>query len=168
VGRADIVEDRLVGMKSRGVYETPGGTILHAALRELEQLTLDRRALALKDQVAPRYADLVYEGRWWTAEREALDALVASLMRPVTGSVRMKLFKGNAWALSRTSPNSLYRPELATFGASDYDHADAAGFIRLFGLPVRAAAALQAARNGNHQAGDAVGALLREVAGLGV
>jgi argininosuccinate synthase len=145
VGRVDLVEDRLVGMKSRGVYETPGGTLLHTALRELEQICLDRRSLALKDQLAPRYADLVYEGRWWTPEREALDALVGSLMVPVTGKVRVKLFKGSAWAVSRTSPFSLYREDLATFGASaTYDHADAAGFIKLFGLPVRAQAAARA------------------------
>jgi argininosuccinate synthase len=144
VGRADVVEDRLVGMKSRGVYETPGGTLLYTALRELEQLCLDRRSLGLKDQLAPRYADLVYEGRWWTPEREAMDALVDCLMRPVSGSVKLKLFKGSAWAVSRTSPHSLYREDLATFGASGaaYDHADASGFIKLFGLPVRAQAAV--------------------------
>ena len=145
VGRADVVEDRLVGMKSRGVYETPGGTILHTALRDLESVTLDRRATGLKDQVAQRYADLVYEGRWWTPEREALDAMVDSLMADVTGSVRMKLYKGSATAASRKADVSLYREDLATFGESaTYDHADAAGFIRLFGLPVRAAAAARA------------------------
>jgi argininosuccinate synthase len=143
VGRADVVEDRLVGMKSRGVYETPGGTLLHTALRELEQICLDRRSLGLKDQLAPRYADLVYEGRWWTPEREGMDALVDSLMKPVSGAVKLKLFKGSAWAVSRTSPHSLYREDLATFGASGaaYDHADADGFIKLFGLPIRAQAA---------------------------
>jgi argininosuccinate synthase len=145
VGRADVVEDRLVGMKSRGVYETPGGTLLHLALRELEQICLDRRSLSLKDDLAHRYADLVYEGRWWTPEREALDALVSTLMRTATGSVRMKLYKGNAWAVGRSSPISLYREDLATFGASAaYDHADAAGFIRLFSLPMRARAAANA------------------------
>jgi len=145
VGRADVVEDRLVGMKSRGVYETPGGTLLYTALRELEQICLDRRALSLKDQLAPRYADLVYEGRWWTPERESMDALVDVLMKPATGNVRMKLFKGNAWAVSRTSPSSLYREDLATFGDSAaYDHADATGFIRLFSLPIRAQAATTA------------------------
>jgi argininosuccinate synthase len=145
VGRADVVEDRLVGMKSRGVYETPGGTILHLALRELEQICLDRRSLALKDDLAPRYADLVYEGRWWMPEREAIDALVNTLMRTVTGTVKMKLFKGNTWAVERSSPVSLYREDLATFGASAaYDHADATGFIKLFSLPLRARAAAQA------------------------
>jgi argininosuccinate synthase len=137
VGRADIIEDRLVGMKSRGVYETPGGTILYAALRELEELTLHRRSIALKDLVAERYADLVYEGRWWTPEREAIDALVDVLMRRVTGSVTMELYKGSARGVSRTSPKSLYDGDLASFGESgsgDYDHGDAAGFIRLFSL----------------------------------
>ncbi len=138
VGRIDLVEDRLVGMKSRGLYETPGGTILYTALRELEQLTLDRRALAMKDALAARYADLVYEGWWWTPEREALDAFGKVLMRTVTGSVRMKLYKGSAMVVSRTSPYSLYDLGLASFGESDtYDHADAAGFIKLFGLPAR-------------------------------
>ncbi len=138
VGRIDLVEDRLVGMKSRGLYETPGGTILYTALRELEQLTLDRRALAMKDALAARYADLVYEGWWWTPEREALDAFGKVLMRTVTGSVRIKLYKGSAWVVSRTSPHSLYDLGLASFGESDtYDHADASGFIKLFGLPAR-------------------------------
>lgn len=140
IGRADIVEDRLVGMKSRGIYETPGGTLLFQAFQELEQLTLDRRSLALKDQVAPRYADLVYEGRWWTPEREALDALVQSLTRSVTGSVKLKLFKGSSWVVSRKSPVSLYDESLASFGESSYDHHDAEGFIKLFSLPVRVVA----------------------------
>jgi argininosuccinate synthase len=160
VGRADVVEDRLVGMKSRGVYETPGGTLLYTALRELEALCLDRRSIGLKDQLAPRYADIVYEGRWWTPEREAMDALVDTLMRPVTGTVKLKLFKGNAWAVSRQSPTSLYREDLATFGASSvyvYEHADADGFIKLFGLPIRVQAAAAAElnrRNGSHEPSD--------------
>ncbi len=159
VGRADVIEDRVVGMKSRGVYETPAGTILYAALRELESLTLDRRSIALKDELAPRYADLVYEGRWWTPEREALDALVDELLRDATGRVRMKLYKGSAWAVSRESERSLYREDLATFGESaSYDHADALGFIKLFGLPMRAAAARDA-REGDR----VVAELLREV-----
>jgi argininosuccinate synthase len=138
VGRADVVEDRLVGMKSRGIYETPAGTVLRAAHRELEQLVLDRRTLALKDLLAARYADLVYEGRWWSTEREALDALVAVTQRGVTGSVRVRLFKGTATVIGRESPFSLYQPQYATFEADDvYNHADAAGFIRLFGLPIR-------------------------------
>ena len=138
VGRADVVEDRLVGMKSRGIYETPAGTVLRAAHRELEQLVLDRRTLALKDSVALRYADLVYEGRWWTQEREALDALVDVTQRHVTGAVRVRLFKGQATVVGRESPYSLYQPQYATFEADHvYNQADAGGFIRLFGLPVR-------------------------------
>jgi len=141
VGRADVVEDRLVGMKSRGVYETPGGTVLFHAHRELEQLVLDRRSLALADDLGRRYADLVYDGRWWTPEREALDALVGSLQRYVTGSVRMKLYKGGLQVAGRSSPMSLYHEGLATFGADDvYRQSDAEGFIRLYGLAVRTAA----------------------------
>ncbi len=141
VGRIDLVEDRLVGMKSRGIYETPGGTLLYSALQELEQLTLDRRALAYKDQLAARYADLVYEGWWWTPEREAIDAFMNVLMKHVTGVVRLKLFKGSANVASRWSPMSLYDAGLASFGEDDtYDHADAGGFIKLFGLPARVAA----------------------------
>ncbi|OLC03258.1 MAG: argininosuccinate synthase [Gemmatimonadetes bacterium 13_1_40CM_70_15] len=107
VGRADVVEDRLVGMKSRGVYETPGGTLLYAAHRELEQLTLDRRTLRLKDEIALRYADLVYDGRWWTPEREALDALIAATQKTVTGTVRLKLFKGGVTVAGRESPHAI-------------------------------------------------------------
>jgi argininosuccinate synthase len=141
VGRIDLVEDRLVGMKSRGVYETPGGTLLYAAHSELEQLVLDRRTLALKDAIAPRYADLVYEGRWWTTEREAMDALIDRTQQRVTGDVKLKLFKGSFSIASRTSAFSLYDERFVTFGADDvYDQADAAGFIRLYGLPMRVAA----------------------------
>jgi argininosuccinate synthase len=141
VGRADIVEDRLVGMKSRGVYETPGGTVLYAAHAELEQLVLDRRTLAAKDAVAPRYADLVYEGRWWTTEREALDAFVNVTQRVVTGTVRMRLYKGSCTVIGRESPHSLYDEATVTFGEDNvYRQADAEGFIRLFGLPQRVAA----------------------------
>jgi argininosuccinate synthase len=171
VGRADVIEDRLVGMKSRGVYETPGGTILYTALRELEALTLDRRAMALKDQIAPRYADLVYEGRWWTPEREAMDALVDTLMRNVTGTIRMKLYKGNAWGVARQADVSLYRPDLATFGAStSYEHRDAVGFIRLFGLPTLVAANARAEalrQQGDGQALEAVQELLKEIGASG-
>jgi len=156
VGRADVVEDRLVGMKSRGVYETPAGTVLRLAHRELEQLVLDRRTLALKDQLASRYADLVYEGRWWTTEREALDALVDVTQRRVTGAVQVRLLKGSATVLGRSSPHSLYSGALATFEADDvYRQADAAGFINLFGLPVRVDAQV-AGRRANRR--------LREVA----
>jgi argininosuccinate synthase len=138
IGRADVIEDRVVGMKSRGVYETPGGTLLRTAHRELEQIVLDRRTLALKDQLAPRYADLVYEGRWWTTEREALDALVSKTQERVAGVVRVRLFKGNVSAVSRESPYSLYSAAHATFEADEvFDHRDAGGFIRLFGLAQR-------------------------------
>mgnify|MGYP001474652344 CR=1 FL=1 len=153
IGRVDVIEDRVVGMKSRGVYETPGGTLLYTAHRELEQLVLDRRTLALKDQLAQRYADLVYEGRWWSTEREALDALVDRTQRHVTGSVRLKLYKGNIIIAGRTSPCALYDEKLASFGESDYDHADAAGFIRLFSLPTRAEALQSGTRLAAEQAG---------------
>jgi argininosuccinate synthase len=141
VGRIDLVEDRLVGMKSRGIYETPGGTLLYSAHSELEQLVLDRRTLALKDALAPRYADLVYEGRWWTVEREAMDALVDRTQQRVTGDVRVKLYKGAHSIAGRSSRFSLYDERFVTFGEDDvYDQADAAGFIRLYGLPMRVAA----------------------------
>jgi len=147
VGRADIVEDRLVGMKSRGVYETPGGTLLHAAHRELEQLVLDRRTLRLKDELALRYADLVYDGRWWTPEREALDAAVASTQKRVSGAVRLKLYKGGLTVAGRESPHALYQPSYATFGKDNvYNQRDAEGFIHLYGLSIKIAAGLEAAR----------------------
>ncbi|MGH7530555.1 MAG: argininosuccinate synthase [Gemmatimonadales bacterium] len=145
VGRADVVEDRLVGMKSRGVYETPGGTLLHAAHRELEQMTLDRRTLRMKDELALRYADLVYDGRWWTPEREALDALVAATQQHVTGTVRLKLYKGSVTVAGRESPFALYQPSYATFGKDNvYNQKDAEGFIRLYGLSIRIGAGLAA------------------------
>jgi argininosuccinate synthase len=141
VGRIDLVEDRLVGMKSRGIYETPGGTLLYAAHSELEQLVLDRRTLALKDAMAPRYADLVYEGRWWTTERMAMDALVDVTQKKVTGEIRLKLHRGNVTVAGRWSAQSLYDERFVTFGEDDvYQQSDAAGFIRLFGLPSRVAA----------------------------
>jgi argininosuccinate synthase len=147
VGRADVVEDRLVGMKSRGVYETPGGTVLYAAHRELEQMVLDRRTLRLKDEVALRYADLVYDGRWWTPEREALDALVTATQKHVTGTVRLKLYKGSITVAGRESPHALYQPSYATFGKDNvYNQKDAEGFIRLYGLASRIAAGLNAER----------------------
>jgi argininosuccinate synthase len=141
VGRVDLVEDRMIGMKSRGIYETPGGTLLYAAHSELEQLVLDRRTLALKDLLAPRYADLVYEGRWWSTEREAIDALVDRTQERVTGEIRLKLFRGSHSVAGRRSPCSLYDEKWVTFGEDDvYDQADAAGFIRLYGLSSRVAA----------------------------
>src|SRR5215218_8080077 len=151
VGVIDLVEDRLVGMKSRGVYETPGGALIYAAHSELEQLVLDRRTLAAKDALAPRYADLVYEGRWWTTEREALDAFVNVTQQRVTGTVTMRLFKGSANVVGRESAHALYDERFVTFGEDDvYQQSDAAGFIRLYGLAnrVRALKDLEAAQGG--------------------
>ena len=141
VGRVDLLENRLVGMKSRGVYETPGGTILSVAHRELEHLTLDRLTMRAKDELAQTYADLVYNGLWFSPLRQALDAFVERTQAPVTGEVRVKLFKGNCIAVGRRSPYGLYDEGLATFGADDvYQQADAEGFIRLFGLGQKVAA----------------------------
>ncbi|MHC4361337.1 MAG: argininosuccinate synthase [Planctomycetota bacterium] len=143
VGQADLVENRLVGMKSRGVYETPGGTILVTAHRTLESLTLDRETMHYKQQVALKYAEMVYYGLWFTPLREALDAFVSVTQRNVTGSVRMKLFKGRCTPAGAESPNSLYAKDLASFKmGAEYDPTDARGFIRLFGLPVKVAAAV--------------------------
>jgi argininosuccinate synthase len=138
VGRIDLVEDRMVGMKSRGVYETPGGTLLYSAHSELEQLVLDRRTLAAKDLIAPRYADIVYEGRWWTTEREAYDAFVNVTQERVTGTVKLRLYKGSASVVGRQSVHALYDERFVTFGEDDvYEQSDAAGFIRLYGLSMR-------------------------------
>ena len=138
VGRIDLVEDRLVGMKSRGVYETPGGTLLYTAHSELEQLVLDRRTLAAKDMIAPRYADLVYEGRWWTTEREGYDAFVNVTQQRVTGSITLRLYKGTVTIAGRSSEQALYDERFVTFGEDDvYQQSDAAGFIRLYGLSQR-------------------------------
>jgi argininosuccinate synthase len=138
VGRVDLVENRLVGIKSRGVYETPAGTVLHLAHRELERLVLDRDTLHFKQSVSVRYAQLIYDGLWFSTLREALAAFVDFTEQDVTGEVRVRLYKGRAEAVGRRSPRSLYRQDLATFGTGmEYDHKDAAGFIRLFGLPER-------------------------------
>jgi argininosuccinate synthase len=138
VGVVDLVEDRLVGMKSRGIYETPGGSLLYSAHSELEQLVLDRRTLAAKDLIAPRYADLVYEGRWWTTEREAYDAFVTATQSRVSGTVALRLYKGAAAVVGRESVHALYDERFVTFGEDDvYQQSDAAGFIRLFALPAR-------------------------------
>ena len=140
IGRIDLIEDRVVGLKSRGIYETPGGTLLFAAHSELEQLVLDRGTLELKDDLARKYASLVYEGRWWGTEREALDAFIEVTQRRVTGSVGLRACRGSVSIVSRRSGHALYREELSTFEASDlYDHSDATGFIRLYGLPYRVA-----------------------------
>jgi len=139
IGRLDLVENRFVGMKSRGVYETPGGTILLTAHRALESITLDRGAAHLKDELMPRYAELVYNGFWFAPEREMLQAAIDSCRDAVRGVVRVKLYKGNVTVTGRKSPNSLYNADLVTFeeGAVDYDHADAHGFIRLNALRLR-------------------------------
>ncbi|GBR75368.1 argininosuccinate synthase [Candidatus Termititenax persephonae] len=140
IGQIDIVENRLVGMKSRGVYETPGGTILYAAHDNLEQLTLDKETYHLKQQLASKYADLVYNGQWFTSAREALDAFVNKTQETVNGTVRLKLYKGNVVSAGVKSPDSLYLENLASFTNSAlYDQKDATGFIRCFGLPLKVA-----------------------------
>ena len=148
IGRIDLVENRLVGMKSRGVYEQPGATILSVAHKELEHLTLDRETMHFKDQLALKYAELVYYGLWYTPLREALDAFVDVTQRTVTGEVRLMLYKGNCIPTGRRSPYSLYSMELATFGADAiYEPRDAEGFINLFGLPLEVAALLAKQRS---------------------
>ena len=139
IGRLDLVENRFVGLKSRGVYETPGGTILLAAHRAIESITLDRGAAHLKDEIMPRYAELIYNGFWFSPEREMLQALIDKSQEHVEGEVRLKLYKGNVTVIGRESPYSLYDQELVTFeeGAVAYDHRDAAGFIRLNALRLR-------------------------------
>ena len=142
IGRLDLVENRFVGMKSRGVYETPGGTILLAAHRGIESITLDGGAMHLKDALMPRYASLIYNGFWFSPEREMLQALINKSQEHVTGSVRMKLYKGNATVIGRESDHSLYDEDLVTFeeGSGSYDQRDAVGFIRLNALRLRIAA----------------------------
>jgi argininosuccinate synthase len=139
IGRLDLVENRFVGMKSRGMYETPGGTILLPAHRAIESITLDRGAAHLKDQLMPQYAELIYNGFWFSPEREMLQALIDKSQEKVTGSVRLKLFKGGVHVIGRESPHSLYDQDLVTFeeGAVAYDHRDAAGFIKLNALRLR-------------------------------
>jgi argininosuccinate synthase len=139
IGRLDLVENRFVGMKSRGMYETPGGTILHYAHRGIEQITLDRGAAHLKDELMPKYAELIYNGFWFSPEREMLQALIDRSQELVTGRVRLKLFKGSVCVVGRSSPYSLYDQDLVTFeeGVSAYDHRDAAGFIKLNALRLR-------------------------------
>ncbi len=137
VGRADIVENRLIGIKSRGVYETPGGTLLVSALKALESIVLDRDSAHEKERMATRYAELVYNGQWFSPLREAYDAFVNSLCETVTGSVTLKLYKGNATVIGRESQYSLYQQNLASFDMTGYDVTDSAGFIKLFGLQLR-------------------------------
>ncbi len=143
IGRMDMVENRLVGMKSRGVYETPGGTILHRAHQLLESICLDKHTMHYKDILAVKYAELVYNGLWYTRLRESLDAFVKVTQENVTGTVRLKLYKGNIISAGRKSPFSLYREDYASFGEENvYDQKDAEGFIQLFGLPVKVEALL--------------------------
>ncbi len=149
VGRVDIVENRFVGMKSRGVYETPGGAILHFAHRQMETLTMDREVMHLRDSLIPKYSELVYNGFWFSPEREALQALVTETQRDVAGVVRLKLYKGNIIVAGRKSPKSLYDPKIATMegNLSAYDQTDATGFIRLNALRLKLRALLKRSRN---------------------
>ncbi|MBR4954658.1 MAG: argininosuccinate synthase, partial [Clostridia bacterium] len=142
IGILDIVENRLVGMKSRGIYETPGGSILYKAHSVLETICLDKLTAHKKAELALTYADLVYNGQWYTPLREALDAFVDKTQETVTGNVKLKLYKGNMINAGVTSPYSLYDEDLASFGESDYDQRDAEGFINLYGLPITVKAAL--------------------------
>jgi len=143
IGRVDIVENRYVGMKARGCYETPGGTILLKAHRAIESITLDREAAHLKDELMPRYASLIYNGYWWSPEREALQALIDNTQKTVNGTARLKLYKGNVIVVGRESKDSLFDESIATFedDAGAYNQADAAGFIKLNALRLRTLAA---------------------------
>jgi argininosuccinate synthase len=144
IGRVDLVENRYVGLKSRGVYETPGGTILRAAHQAVESLTLDREVMHLRDSLSPRYAEMVYNGYWFAPERYALQKLIDETQRPVTGTARLKLYKGNVTVVGRKAPKSLYQPQLVTFEAGgDYRQADATGFIRLNALRLKIRARLE-------------------------
>jgi len=134
----DMVENRFVGMKSRGVYETPGGTILHAAHRAVESITMDREVMHLRDSLIPRYAEMIYYGYWFSPEREVLQKMIDEAQRPVNGKARLKLFKGNGTVVGRKSADSLYSCDFATFEEDQvYDQKDAAGFIRLNALRLR-------------------------------
>jgi argininosuccinate synthase len=156
IGRVDIVENRFVGMKGRGVYETPGGAILHFAHRQMETLTMDREVMQLRDSLIPKYSSLVYNGFWFSPEREALQALVTETQRDVTGTVRLKLYKGNMIVAGRKSPKSLYDPKIATMEGDEsirqstdspwrtYNQSDATGFIRLNALRLKLRAAMKA------------------------
>ena len=151
IGRVDIVENRFVGMKSRGLYETPGGAILHFAHRQMETLTMDREVMQLRDSLIPKYSTLVYDGFWFAPEREALQALVTETQRDVTGVVRLKLYKGNIIIAGRKSPKSLYDPQIATMESGDsiYDQGDATGFIQLNALRLKVRAALKTKGKGD-------------------
>ena len=165
IGVVDMVENRTVGMKSRGIYETPGGTIIYTAHRELEALTLDKASMHYKDVLAEQYAQLVYNGEWFTPLRESLDAFVDNFQSCVTGTVRVKLFKGHCLVAGRRSPYSLYREDLATFGQDEtYDQSDATGFIKLTGLPMRVEALLAefGVQKGKYRAPDYFKTLKRD------
>jgi len=149
IGLLDLVENRLVGMKSRGVYETPGGTILYHAHEVLETITLDKETAHLKAHLALKFAEYVYNGQWFTPAREAISAFVDKTQETVTGTVKLKLYKGNIINAGVSSPNSLYSEELASFGESDYDQRESEGFINLFGLPIKVRAVLDAQRGQN-------------------
>jgi argininosuccinate synthase len=138
VGRVDVVENRFVGIKSRGVYETPGGTVLHAALRAVESITMDREVMHLRDSLAPRFAQLIYNGFWFSPEMRVILLMIREAMRPVTGTARLRLYKGSVTVVGRKAPRSLYRPDIASFEkAGGYSQKDAEGFIRLQGLRLR-------------------------------
>jgi argininosuccinate synthase len=149
VGRVDLVENRYVGMKSRGVYETPGGSLLHFAHRQMETLTMDREVMHLRDSLIPKYGELVYYGYWFSPERLAIQALVTESQKNVTGTVRLKLYKGNIMVAGRKSPVSLYNPAIATMEADPtkaYNQDDATGFIRLNGLRLKVASQVHKSR----------------------
>jgi len=149
IGRADMVENRYVGMKSRGVYETPGGTILHAAHRAVESITMDREVMHLRDSLIPRYSEMVYYGYWFSPERDVLQKIIDESQRPVTGTARVKLFKGNCIVTGRKSVESLYSSDFATFEEDRvYDQKDAGGFIRLNALRLRIRALMKEKRGG--------------------
>ena len=143
IGIIDIIENRLIGMKVRGVYETPGGTILYFAHNKLESLTMDKETQHLKQKLAVDYADMLYNGKWYTPLQEALTAFANEANKNVTGEVKLKLYKGNIIPAGVTSPNSLYSEELASFGETAFDHGQAGGFINIWGLPTLAMALLE-------------------------
>ena len=144
IGIVDLIENRVVGMKSRGIYETPGGTILYRAHEELEHMCLDRQTYEFKSEASVKFAELVYNGQWFTPLREALSAFFDETQKTVTGTVKLKLYKGNMTLVSVSSPYSLYNAEIASFTTGDlYDHKDAEGFIHLFGLPLKVRALMR-------------------------
>jgi len=154
VGRVDLVENRFVGMKSRGVYETPGGTLLYHARRAVESLTLDREVIHQRDQLAPKYAELVYYGFWYAPEREALQAYFDHVAQAVTGVARLKLYKGNVYVVGRKAPKSLYQKDLVSFDElGGYDQKDAEGFIRIQALRLRVRAMAERPQEGKALSG---------------